>query len=153
MLGFSDNPGGHWESLSLAAYNEHLLHSLRSAWDCPPSAEEGLVVERLGHELASGRDQFLAVHPTSNWAWKDPRLCVLLPFWRAALPGTRAAIILIVRNPIEVSVSLARRDGLERGHALAMWERYLRLALRACAGLPLLVLEYADVVEDSARGL
>jgi hypothetical protein len=149
MLGYDDNPDGHWESVSLAGYNERLLHLLFSTWAFPPSTEEPPVGEVLEEQVSIGRQQFRAVHTTPYWAWKDPRLCVLLPFWRRALAGPHAAIMAI-RHPAEVAASLARRDGLLAPHVFAMWERYLRLALRGSEGMPVLVLDYSELLEDPA---
>jgi hypothetical protein len=150
MLGYSDNPSGHWESESLARLNERLLHSLHAAWDCPPPVEEAGLGKPLTSELAPARAAFEAVHPTRKWAWKDPRLCILLPFWRGALPGDQAAI-LVLRDPTEIVASATDRDGLAPAHVLAVWERYLRHALTGCHGLPTLVLDYEDLVKRPAR--
>jgi hypothetical protein len=151
MLGYSDNPSGHWESESLARLNEQLLHSVHAAWDCPPPVEEAwLGDEALISELAPARAAFEAVHPARHWAWKDPRLCILLPFWRRALPGDHAAI-LVLRDPNEVVASAADRDGLASAHLLAVWERYLRHALTGCRGAPTLVLDYQDLVKRPSR--
>jgi hypothetical protein len=150
MLGYGDNPLGHWESESLATLNEQLLHLAHAAWDCPPAAEEPWLGDALWSETLRARAAFEAVHPTSQWAWKDPRLCILLPFWRRALPGPHSAI-LIVRHPVEIAASLAQRDRLAPTHVLAMWERYVRLALIGCNGMPVLVIDYDDVLDDPSR--
>jgi hypothetical protein len=152
MLGFRDNPLGHWESASLARLNEHLLHLLAAAWDCPPPVGEGPLTDmRLLGEVVMARHAFRDVHETTQWAWKDPRLSILLPFWRMALPGGHAAII-VLRHPSAGAASLVRRDRLRPSHAMAMWERYLRLALTGCEGMPTLVVEYDDLLRDPREG-
>ncbi len=72
-------------------------------------------------------------HPERPWVWKDPRTCVLLPFWSAVLEQ-RAAYVLVVRHPFEVSDSLARRNGCTPLLSLALWERYTRQAMLGAAG-------------------
>jgi hypothetical protein len=145
------NPAGHWESRSLARRNEQLLHLLGAAWDCPPAAESG-VGDRLLAGVRPGpvRAAFRRSFGADRWAWKDPRLCVLLPFWRAVLPGQHS-VVLVARHPLDVAASLASRNGLERPHALAVWERYLRSALVGCSGLPVLVVSQPDLVDDPRR--
>jgi hypothetical protein len=147
MLGYSDNPHGHWESRSLSRYNDRLLHLMHSAWDCPPSTGDTPSAVILREQVGPGRLTFESLHPTARWACKDPRLCILMPFWRRALPGPHVAV-LVLRHPLEVTESLVRRDHIKAPHVRALWERYLRLALVSCARMPVLVIEYADVVED-----
>ena len=40
--------------------------------------------------------------------WKDPRVCLLLDYWREALTGPLAAV-LVWRSPLAVARSLAQR--------------------------------------------
>ena len=145
------NVAGHWESATLTRRNEQILHLLGAAWDCPPAADRELA-QRLTADLRTGpaRRAFHRAYPTDRWVWKDPRLCVVLPFWRAALSGHQVAV-LVVRHPLEVARSLAARNELTIGHGLAIWERYLRGALLGCAGLPVLVVKQADLISDPAR--
>ena len=81
--------------------------------------------------------------------WKDPRLCLLLPYWRTQLPGPMAAVF-VWRNPLAVAHSLHRRDGLPLVVGLALWERYNRVALEGLAGIDTLGVEFDDAVADPA---
>ena len=60
-------------------------------------------------------------------AWKDPRLSLLLPFWRTVTPI--ATTIVVVRDPVEVVASLGAR-GYQVGpvQAASLWLRYLYAA-------------------------
>jgi hypothetical protein len=144
------NPTGYWESSSLTQFNERLLRSVGSAWWCPPrlrdilslTAEEGLRNE--------GAHLFRSVHSVQPWIWKDPRICVTLPFWRQAIPDHPVAV-LVLRNPLEIAASLQSRDGLPVRWTLAVWERYLRHALWSLDGLPVLVTEYSALLADPER--
>jgi hypothetical protein len=148
MLHYGDNPKGHWESRSLTTLNDKLLRALHAAWDCPPPVEEQASArdDRLPPP-ADARRSFLATHPTAQWAWKDPRLSILLPYWHGSLDG-RHLVVLLFRHPVEVADSLRRRDGLAPRHVLAMWERYLRHGLISAADLPTLVVDYAELLSD-----
>lgn len=72
-----------------------------------------------------------------NWGWKDPRNSVTLPVWLTVFPGAR--VIHVIRNGIDVAVSLHRREkgrrdtdpDLARGcrdikYCLKLWEDYIR---------------------------
>lgn len=142
------NRSGHWESRSLSRRDEQLLHAVGAGWDCPPPvAEQSAAALLAAVRTGPARAAFRRSHPEGRWVWKDPRLCVLLPFWRAVLPGEQVGV-LVIRHPHEVATSLASRDGLTSTHGVAIWERYLRHALVALAGTPTLVIDYRALVSD-----
>src|SRR5205823_3578402 len=97
--------------------------------------------------LGRAEELFAAVHATDTWAWKDPRLCILLPFWDGVL-GTRHPIVLVFRHPIAVARSLQRRDRLSKTYALALWERHMRLALQHSCRRRVLVTHYTRIMTD-----
>jgi GT2 family glycosyltransferase len=147
---FSDargNAKGHWESRSLIGFNDRLLGRLGGAWWCPPPLEPGWASELAWLPLDEGRRVFRAAHPTAQWVWKDPRNCITLPFWRAALDELPVAI-LVLRNPLAIVRSLRRRNRFGPRLVLALWERYMHTALRGLEGLPVLVARYDDLVDD-----
>jgi len=141
------NPRGYWESMSLLSQNEHLLRRLGSTWSRPPTDVD---LAALGDELPGSAARFATVHPASGWVWKDPRNCILLPFWRRAL-SQRLAVVLMLRHPIEIAASLARRNQLSTEWSLALWERYVRAALVGAQALPVLVCWYERLLEDPVR--
>jgi hypothetical protein len=149
LVGLTANPRGHWESKSLLDFNDRLLGELDGTWFCPPL----LGPEELSRMLDRHASRALAVlqdaHPERPWVWKDPRTCVLLAFWSAVL-RQRAAYVLVVRHPLEVSDSLARRNGCTPQLSLALWERYTRQAMLGAAGRPLMVCTYDEVLADPA---
>jgi hypothetical protein len=148
----SSNPE-HWESLSLGLHDESLLRGLGGSWDAPPD----LPVHWL-HTVAvlggnrSGATLAEAYPDAGPAAFKDPRVCLLLPHWRTVLPAPVAAL-LVWREPLDVAYSLRRRDGLPLASGLALWERYNRSALSGLAGVDTRVVQYEDVVADPAAAV
>lgn len=146
LPGHAGNERGHWESTPLAMENERLLHALSARWWCPPDSAgqaEALAEDESAVERA--RRTFTASYPTPQWVWKDPRLCLLLPFWRKVLPSQPVAVI-VYRNPAEVAASLRTRSNISTRFGLALWERYVTLSFQGCRGLPMLVCSYASLV-------
>jgi hypothetical protein len=145
------NPSGHFESRSLMHLNNAVLTQMGRTWWYPPPAGEdyAAVAARITTTRGQARRAFRRVHPSAPWVWKDPRTSVLLPFWRRAL-GPRLAAVVVVRNPLEVAVSMQRRHGLSVAFGVALWERYNRLILTHSGGLPVLVTRYEDLVADPA---
>jgi hypothetical protein len=150
MGSLEGNETGHWESVAMTALNERLLAEMGRAWWCPPPDARALYAEaeqRIVLDPAEAAAAFDAVHPTRPWVWKDPRTCLTLPFWRAALDRP-FAVVFVYRNPVEVAMSLRERNVFTLPRSVATWERYNRIALAHCTGLPVHVTRYDDLVTD-----
>ncbi len=102
----------HWESSALTVYDDEVLADLGGSWDAPPELpagwETGAAIRVEPRPETVARRAFPDPGPI---VWKDPRLCLLLPYWRRFLPGPHAAV-LIWRSPLAVARSLQRRDGM-----------------------------------------
>src|ERR1700723_2634758 len=138
----------HWESVSLTVYNDHLLTKLGGSWEAPPELSLKWEGDDALSELGSPLPILNAAYPEPGpCVWKDPRLCLLLPFWEAFLPSPVAAV-LVWRSPLAVARSLQKRDGMHLADGLALWERYNRAALMNLAGVNTFVCNYEAVVRD-----
>jgi GT2 family glycosyltransferase len=143
-----DNPRGYWESSALRLLNDELLEQLGGTWSAPPRPAPGWESSAdLRLMPIRARLLFRSVYRTPVWIWKDPRNCLLLPFWVKTL-GIRPVVVLVRRNPLEVWRSLARRNGLSKPTALALWERYMREALIHASGLPVFSLAYESLLQE-----
>ena len=80
------------------------------------------------------------------WVIKDPRLCLLFPFWREILE--HPFCVLIYREPLPVARSLAARDGISIPYGMALWERYTREALASTLGLPRVLVSHRELMAD-----
>ncbi len=156
-LGARDQLQVEWENEPLQDVNERLLRRAGRRWAIPPLDDEWLgaarVAELTGDASSALRAAFdggTGETPTSAWAWKDPRLCLTLPFWMPLLPR-RPVIVLAFRNPLEVAASLTKRDRFDQDHGVALWEIYTRGALRNAAGLPAVAVHYDDLLAHPAE--
>jgi hypothetical protein len=147
-----DNPKGFFERADVNALNDDLLERLGGNWDKPPGrtvvaertpAWRPKVDEVLGTLAgeAAGRPLVL----------KDPRISLLLPAWLPAL-NDRFEIILVDRNPIDVALSVRKRDGRPLYVALALWQLYCTELLEGLAGKRVLVVRYENFVESPGAG-
>jgi hypothetical protein len=138
----------HWESLSLSLHNEALLNRLDGSWDGPPDPAEGWDNSSEIRGVADPAPLIAAAFPEPGpFVWKDPRVCLLLPYWRRRLAEPIAAV-LVWRSPMAVARSLATRDKMSLASGLAIWERYNRSALHGLDGVDTYVVEYESVVKD-----
>lgn len=134
----------------LEEFNESLLSRLGGSLLAPPQLEPGWP-ERSEVRGArdEGRARFLDVHGATPWIWAERRNCLLQPFWDETLDG-RPLVLLVHRRPEEVSDAFLRQRKIAAPAALAIWERYLRVALRNAEGLPAFVLPHAGLLDSPA---
>jgi GT2 family glycosyltransferase len=146
-----DNPLGYWESQDLTDFDDKLLETLGSTWFAPPTVDEIQVrLDELEPLLSEAYEQaaraFARPGPT---VWKDPRTCLLLPFWFQVL-GPPGPCVIVHRDPLEVADSILRRNGFPVQLSLALWERHMRGALLATVSRRVHIEDYAALVEDPA---
>ena len=135
------NPDGYWENKHFFAINRQILEVYRSGWDFPPSLEDGWqdgeamrpFREEAGHLL----EEFEGYEP---WGWKDPRNCLTMPFWMSLLPD--AKVVVCLRNPLEVAVSLRRRSNSTLAFGLNLWTVYHQRLLDALSPEQYIVTHY-----------
>ncbi|MET0489098.1 MAG: hypothetical protein ABW143_02585, partial [Acidimicrobiales bacterium] len=148
----ASNPTGHWEVERLTTFNDRLLDDRGGRWSAPPSADRaelaGLAGGPWGDEAAELHAEAFAGTP---WVWKDPRVSLLLPFWRAVLTrdGTAAPHeVVALRDPTEIAGSLAARDDLALAYGLALWERYTRTLLGDLDGVRACFVHYERLLAE-----
>jgi hypothetical protein len=138
----------HWESLSLSVYDNQLLYRHGGSWDAPPDLPDGWETRVDTSHLADPGDALAAAYPDSGpYVWKDPRLCLLLPYWRTLLPDP-LPVIFIWRSPMAVAGSLRKRDGMDLVHGLALWERYNRSAIENLRGVDTFIASYDRLINE-----
>ncbi len=143
-----DNLEGFFERADVQVLNDQLLEAMGAAWDAPPSTHELALLGSSSTERIAELVRGLSAEATgSEFAIKDPRLCLLWPLWEKSLPQDVASV-LVFRDPLEVADSLRARDRLPVQLGLALWETYNIRMLQARAGQPVTVVRYADLLAD-----
>ncbi len=151
-----DNPAGYWEIQRIKEFNDELLSHLGGAWDFPPLLEPGWERDTT---LEPFRDRASAIvgetftrdlDDTTPLAIKDPRISLLMPFWRMVVQVTPG--IVMVRSPHEVARSLGvRRYSVGPVQSTVLWLRYLYAATANDPGH--LLLRHQDFFDDLDRTL
>ena len=143
-----NNPRGYFESRSLTSFNRRLLVEVGgepygSAPRFPTGWKENAALDAT---RAEARQLMERVHPTTPWAWKDPRTCLTLPFW-VEVADADPVVVLVYRDPLEVAESHAQRADAPYPVTLGIWERYNRAAVLNARGLPTFVVRYERLAE------
>jgi hypothetical protein len=126
-----DNVAGYWENAEIKELDDVLLAALGGSWDEPPLLAPGWEADpSLDGLREQARDVIERAFPDHGRAgpvgFKDPRASLLLPFWRTVV--TVRTTVVVVRDPAEVTRSLATRDGMRASQAALLWIRYLLAA-------------------------
>ena len=125
-----DNPEGFWENKAIVACNDQLLEATGGSWDRPPALPpQGADDPRVAGVLPAAEAALAGLREHGQWGFKDPRLCLTAPFWLDLQPDLRFVICL--RHPLEVALSLKRRNRNSYSLGLALWERYYATVLAA----------------------
>ena len=160
--GDTHNPEGYFERADVTALQEQLLIDLERWWPAPRGMQalpEGWLESDLGQRALAQLTQLLEGEQHQRaWAIKDPRSSLLLPLWKAACDQLEIPLqlVLAVRDPAEVSVSLVRRDqaitGMDGWRAQRLWWHHNAEVLQHGQEHPLLVLHYSHWF-DPTKGL
>jgi hypothetical protein len=147
----ADNPDGFWENRRFVEVNTAVLRANGEAWDWPNPAAlqpEGLELEALRSEATTLVKGFAK---GAFRGWKDPRNCLTLPFWLSLEP--EALVVLVVRHPVEVAESLARRNHVSDTLGLGLWLIYHERLLQAVRASHLIVTHFDSYFETPEREL
>ena len=147
-----DNPDGYWEPAAVVQVNDALLRASGSSWLAPWPLD-------LGRQEAAGRAALvtqagLAVaHNFGDarcYALKDPRICRMVPLYRDLLraAGAEPRVVLVLRDPQDVALSLEARNQLSPGYAGLLWAQHMLEAERDTRDLPRLMVSYDAAMRD-----
>ncbi len=119
-----DNPKGFWENLDFVQLNDEILARLGGGWDfLPSSVTDGWELEPafipLKSRAAEVAREFVDREP---WGWKDPRTSLAFPFWKSLFPNLK--VVICLRNPLEVALSLRERNNSSIPFGLNLWLTY-----------------------------
>jgi hypothetical protein len=144
-----DNPSGFWEVAAVNDLNDEILARLGGEWRQPPELSAGWAQAPQLDDLRERARRVLVELGASEaplWAFKDPRVCLTLPFWVPLLTPMRC--VLTIRSPLEVARSLKHRNDLPEALSFALWLRYTADALLHSTGRPRLLVRFDGWLED-----
>lgn len=144
------NPKGFHENLPVVELNDAALSAAGASWfDVLPVVSGGLnLVDQ--EEFNWRASQALSwTSPTSSWAVKDPRMVPLFGLWRSFLD--EPSVVLPIRDPSEVAMSLFVRDGMPLETGAALWEFSVVHALEQSRGLTRCMVLHERLLEDPMR--
>jgi len=152
MPGDQHNAKGYFEPWRIAMFNDERLRASGGAWDDvfgfpfrPLSRRDERKWLTRGEALFE--DEYgEAAYPLL----KDPRVTILMPFWRTLLDdmAMAARVVIPVRHPLAVAGSLARRDGFAPQKSALLWTSYMLAAEAYTRDLPRVFVDYDALLGD-----
>ena len=153
------NEAGHWESTVVMELHNAVFASIGLAWHDWREIETGWFESEAAKAFQSQLAEVLREEydGASLFVVKDPRICRLLPLWLQVLRdiGIAPHLIIPVRNPIEVTESLLRRNEIfpalpqpYAAQAGLLWLRSVLDAEFASRSFPRAVITYDALLED-----
>ena len=126
-----DNPKGYWEDNDIYNLNNELLSHLYTSWDQVDELKNRRLIIFLDYLLLEFKEKAKEIiqqriNQSTKIVVKDPRFNILLPFWEKIFEemNLKRFYILVVRNPISVSKSLFKRNGINKEKSLKLWYYY-----------------------------
>ena len=151
------NARGHWESTSILEFHTSFLHALDSQWDdwrsIDPARQNDSAARPFKDELKIILGSEYGDAPL--YFVKDPRICRLMPFWLTVLQelNVEPLAVISLRNPLEVAMSLQRRDGFSSFKSLILWLRHVLEAEYYSRQLPRIFVRYDLMLADWRKHL
>jgi hypothetical protein len=137
------NAMGHFEHTGFLEIDDALLKHFGGSWDNPPRLKSGWEQDpTLGELIDRAKRLSETFSASAAWGWKEPRSTLLLAFWQRLIPNLR--YVICIRNPMEVTRSLAERNGISIPAAAQLWSQYTRAAIRNTEGQPRILTFYED---------
>lgn len=142
----------HWESSAIRDLNTEILESASSTWDDWQEFDRQWYETPAYREfLKRGLEVLREDYGTSSFfVLNDPRNCRLARFWFAVLEKAQVEPLVAIplRDPLEVAVSLARRDDIHPDTALLIWLRHVLDAEQSSRGRRRVFTTYDDLLAD-----
>jgi hypothetical protein len=150
------NQRGYWEPREGLYLNESFLYRHGSSYFDPTlrlQEEGGLDRDEIAAFTAKIRDYLHTLPVAPVVAVKVLHISLLAPMWfeAARQAGFDIATVLAVRDPQEVTASLAKFMGATPQLASALWLKYNLLAERETRNLPRVFVDYSNFLEDWRR--
>lgn len=153
-----NNPKGFFEDIDINNLNENLLRYLGLRWDslCDFTSFDIQAVDLQDFKECAKNLITKKMHGLSRtFAMKDPRLCILLPFWMPLFEELNLDVSYIIahRHPTSVAHSLQKRDGFTLAKGYILWYRHMLSGLRETESQKRIVVSYDCLLENPENEL
>jgi hypothetical protein len=148
----SFNEKGYWENKVVLDINKSILVKLCGDENglILPNFQDGWERSDILEDERLKATEFVKYMNSNftNWLIKEPRVSILLPFWKQFLPEDTKYIVS-VRYPEEVSDSLVKLYGFSKSVGLVDWVYYYKCILRDTNSSNAHFVTYSELLEHT----
>lgn len=127
------NEKGFWEDIDINALNIEMLETLHLTWHhlVPITMQDIEILRTKGFVTRAVELLHQKIENVPVFAFKDPSVAKLLPFWQEALRQCHCEVnfVVAIRHPLSVVQSLAKRDGFDDEKSYSLWLGYVIASL------------------------
>ena len=149
-----ENPKGFWERKDIRQLNDSLLHQMSCDWSEISNLYNKKIPDKVIEAFYSKANAIINKlyqdAQTGVIGLKEPRLCLLMPFWQYLL-NENDFFLLVYRDPEEIAISLKNRNAIPFKVSNYLTEKYLELAIAAIKDRPHFIVSFKDLVENPLR--
>jgi len=141
------NPAGYYEQLDVLRLNISLLHGNwgRLAYLHLPNAA---TIMKRGTKYAANIAELGLSY--ADRIVKENRFCLTLPAWRAN-GGDVRRVIVCMREPVAVALSLKRRNRIPIWYSYRLWLKHIASLLQNCEGLDTWFVRYEALLNPATK--
>ncbi len=139
------NQKGCWENKTFLNISDEILKRFGGDTHSMPDFPDGWINDpRIADLVAEARKTIAREFSKKDvWGWKDPRCCLVMPFWQNLLPEIN--YIICIRNPSDVANSLVSRQWVSSyREAYYAWHMYTSNIIRHTSGKRRIFVFYED---------
>ena len=144
MLPAEENPKGFWERKDVMDLNNKILHDHQVTWDDPYKLKD-IKINNLLYSKDI-KNIIYKLEPHRPWFIKDPRFCLTYNCWANELEHNLNIVVL--RNPLAVSISLFNRNKISYLSGLALWDFYTDRLIKNLDKKKTILCFYDDFLQD-----
>lgn len=152
-----DNPKGHFENPNVYPVNDAILKNFGSGWNRLQTLPQDWWKHPGLSDLKKNLKEFILQSFTKSdvIAVKDPRMCIVFPFWRDIFSelGMNIKCILPVRSPEEVALSLQKRNNMNIKKALSLWNHYVVNAEYNSRNYPRIIVSFNSLLNNTEQSV
>lgn len=157
-----ENPKGYFENQAVVQLNDKILRHLGYSWSNPFWGTHSVDLSALQKFVPGAVDLLKKSYTKSTcWGIKDPRVCLLLPFWEQVIKEAFDCDVYYVhalRHPLEVASSLKVRSTKfkqflcgDTRQSVLLWFSYHFCSLRDASNDRNILINFDDLIESPLK--
>ena len=148
----NENPKGFFENIFVQELNKKIMAESGYTWDSYHFNYDKVPHNKIHKYIKEAKKIIKKEYRYSdNFVVKDPRICLLFPIWEQACNELKIKIKIILpfRNPLEVALSLKKRNNFSIEKGLILWSHHFLAAEYFSRSYERFFISFDELLEDT----